>query len=37
MAVEAHVENERRILAAMKPADLAELNARLSLLLVALE
>lgn len=37
LAVEAHVENERRILAAIKPADLAELNARLSLLLVALE
>lgn len=37
LAVEAHVENERRILAAMKPADLAELNARLSLLLAALE
>ncbi len=37
LAVEAHVENERRILAAMKPADLAQLNARLSLLLVALE
>jgi DNA-binding MarR family transcriptional regulator len=37
LAVEAHVENERRILAAMEPEDLAELNARLSLLLVALE
>jgi DNA-binding MarR family transcriptional regulator len=37
LAVEAHVENERRILAAMKPAELAELNDRLSLLLVALE
>ena len=37
LAVEAHVENERRILAAMKPADLAELNDRLSLLLAALE
>jgi len=37
LAVEAHVENERRILAAMKPADLAELNARLSLLLAVLE
>ena|SRR5687768_8496521 len=37
LAVEAHVENERRILAAMKPADLTELNARLSLLLAVLE
>jgi DNA-binding MarR family transcriptional regulator len=37
LAVEAHVENEHRILAAMQPADLAELNDRLSLLLIALE
>lgn len=36
-AVEAHVENERRILASFKPADLAALDARLSRLLAVLE
>lgn len=36
-AVEAHVENERRILASIKPSDLAALNARLSQLLAVLE
>ncbi|MBI3526157.1 MAG: MarR family transcriptional regulator [Betaproteobacteria bacterium] len=36
-AVEAHVENEQRILASIKPSDLAVLNARLSQLLVMLE
>ncbi|WP_233152987.1 MarR family winged helix-turn-helix transcriptional regulator [Motiliproteus sp. MSK22-1] len=36
-AVEAHVENERRILASISPADLAELNLRLSELLLELE
>lgn len=36
-AVEAHVENERQILAPIKPSDLATLNMRLSRLLVALE
>lgn len=36
-AVEAHVENERRLLAALPAAAVAELDARLSALLVALE
>ncbi len=36
-AVEAHVENERRILASIKPSDLVALNARLSQLLAVLE
>lgn len=36
-AVEAHVENERNILAAIEPADLAALDARLSGLLAVLE
>lgn len=36
-AVEAHVENEHRILAALKPSDLAALDARLSRLLAVLE
>jgi DNA-binding MarR family transcriptional regulator len=36
-AVEAHVENERQILASIKPSDLAALNIRLARLLVALE
>ena len=36
-AVEAHVENERRILAPIKPSDLAALNTRLSQLLAVLE
>jgi DNA-binding MarR family transcriptional regulator len=36
-AVEAHVENELRILASIKPSDLAALNARLSQLLTLLE
>lgn len=36
-AVEAHVKNERKILASIKPSDLATLNARLSQLLIALE
>jgi DNA-binding MarR family transcriptional regulator len=36
-AVEAHVENEWRILAAIKPADLQALNTRLARLLVVLE
>lgn len=36
-AVEAHVENEHRILAAIKPAELAALDARLSRLLSVLE
>lgn len=36
-AVEAHVENEARILAPIKPADLAELDVRLSELLAVLE
>ena len=36
-AVEAHVANEHRILAPLKAADLAALDARLSLLLAALE
>ena len=36
-AVEAHVENERRILVSIKPSDLAALNARLSQLLAVLE
>ncbi len=35
--VEAHVENEWRILAPIKPSDLAALNARLSQLLAVLE
>ena len=36
-AVEVHVENERRIMASIKPSDLAALNARLSQLLAVLE
>ena len=36
-AVEAHVENERRILAPIKPDDLVALNARLAELLAVLE
>ncbi|MGH8353217.1 MAG: MarR family winged helix-turn-helix transcriptional regulator [Pseudomonas sp.] len=36
-AVTAHVENEARLLATIKPADLAELDARLSELLAVLE
>ena len=36
-AVEAHVANEHRILAALKAADLAALDHRLALLLAALE
>ena len=36
-AVEAHVENEREILAPIKPSDLAALNAHLSQLLAVLE
>lgn len=36
-AVAAHVENERQILASIKPSDLAELDARLSMLLAVLE
>lgn len=36
-AVEAHVENERGILAPIKPSDLTALNARLSQLLAVLE
>jgi DNA-binding MarR family transcriptional regulator len=36
-AVEAHVENERRILASIKPSDLGVLDARLSRLLAVLE
>jgi DNA-binding MarR family transcriptional regulator len=36
-AVEAHVENERQILASIKASDLAALNIRLARLLVALE
>ena len=36
-AVEAHVANEHRILAPLKAADLAALDARLALLLAALE
>jgi len=36
-AVEAHVGNEQRILASIKPSDLAVLNARLSQLLAMLE
>lgn len=36
-AVEAHVENERRILASIKPAELAVLDDRLSRLLAVLE
>ena len=36
-AVEAHVENERRILASIKPSDLVALDARLSQLLAVLE
>ncbi|MDB5868576.1 MAG: MarR family transcriptional regulator [Polaromonas sp.] len=36
-ALEAHVENERRILAAMKPSELRVLDARLSGLLAVLE
>ncbi|WP_137936713.1 MarR family transcriptional regulator [Chitinivorax sp. B] len=36
-AVEAHVENERRILASIEPADLALLDVHLSRLLIALE
>ena len=36
-AVEAHVENEQRILASMKPADLLALDDRLSRLLAVLE
>jgi DNA-binding MarR family transcriptional regulator len=36
-AVEAHVANEHRILAPLKAADLAALDAKLSLLLAALE
>jgi len=36
-AVKAHVENEARILAPLKAADLAELDARLSELLLVLE
>lgn len=36
-AVEAHVANEHRILAALKAADLAALDHKLALLLEALE
>ena len=36
-AVQAHVENENRILAPMKPSDLGALDARLSRLLAVLE
>jgi DNA-binding MarR family transcriptional regulator len=36
-AVEAHVENERKILAPIKPVDLAALDARLAELLAVLE
>jgi hypothetical protein len=36
-AVEAHVQNEQRLLASIKSADLAALDARLALLLAALE
>ena len=36
-AVEAHVENERRILSSIKPAELAALDTRLARLLAALE
>ena len=36
-AVEAHVENERRILASLKPSDLVALDARLTRLLAVLE
>ena len=36
-ALEAHVENERQILAALKPSELRALDARLSCLLAALE
>ena len=36
-AVEAHVENERRILAPIKPSDLVLLDSRLARLLAALE
>jgi DNA-binding MarR family transcriptional regulator len=36
-AVAAHVENERQILASIKPFDLAELDTRLSMLLAVLE
>lgn len=36
-AVEAHVANEQRLLASIKSADLAALDARLALLLAALE
>ncbi|MGH8808769.1 MAG: MarR family winged helix-turn-helix transcriptional regulator, partial [Noviherbaspirillum sp.] len=36
-AVEAHVENERRILAPIKPSDRAALDARLARLLAVLE
>ncbi|MGH8435749.1 MAG: MarR family winged helix-turn-helix transcriptional regulator [Pseudomonas sp.] len=36
-AVEAHIENERRIMAPMEPADLAGLDARLAELLTMLE
>lgn len=36
-AVEAHVENERRILASVKPSDLVALDARLTRLLAVLE
>ncbi len=36
-AVAAHVENERRILASIKPSDLEGLDARLSMLLSVLE
>jgi DNA-binding MarR family transcriptional regulator len=36
-AVEAHVENERRILSTIKPAELAALDIRLARLLAALE
>lgn len=36
-AVEAHVENERKVLASIKPADLMALDTRLSRLLAVLE
>ncbi len=36
-AVEAHIENERRILASIKPSDLVALDTRLSQLLTVLE
>lgn len=36
-AVEAHVENERKILVSIKPSDLTALDTRLSLLLAVLE